>query len=166
MQNDEAICPSCGAVTATSDGPVHRYLESSPGCWAAYGEVLAREYSDYHYARHHHFTVDAYALQHPGKSSPQTIQSAAVHLASLCKIIEDGYSNADSTKFMQKFVNHKERFFWLQPPSNLGEITLMDVLAATDADSHLAMVKCWALSTWDAWQHHHDQVRQWLADCK
>ncbi|HAJ75028.1 MAG TPA: hypothetical protein DCM64_01090 [Gammaproteobacteria bacterium] len=165
-QNKQVICPSCGAATAISDGPVHKYLESSPGCWAAFGEVLAREYSDYRYARNHQMTVDAYALQHPGKPSSQTIQSAAVHLASLCKIIENDYSNNDATEFLQKFASHKAQFFWLEPPSKPGEITVVEVLAGTDAKSHLAMVKRWALSTWEAWQQHHDQVKAWLANCE
>jgi hypothetical protein len=65
------------------EGPVHRYLESSPGCWRLYGEVLAREYSDLAFWAAHRLTVDSYAVQHPGRSSPQTIQSVCVHLLSL-----------------------------------------------------------------------------------
>jgi len=41
-----AKCPGCGGTFPLLGGPVHRYMESSPGCWAAYGVVLAREYSD------------------------------------------------------------------------------------------------------------------------
>ena len=40
-------CFSCGAEVPKSDGPVHKYIDSSPGCWAAFGEVLARECSDF-----------------------------------------------------------------------------------------------------------------------
>ena len=36
-------CLGCGAELPVFAGPVHRYMESSPGCWAAYGEVLARD---------------------------------------------------------------------------------------------------------------------------
>lgn len=36
-------CVGCGGLFPEMDGPTHRYMESSPGCWAAYGEVLARE---------------------------------------------------------------------------------------------------------------------------
>lgn len=55
-------CMGCGGVFAEIQGPTHRYLESSPGCWAAYGEVLAREYSDPAYFQVHRLTVDAYAV--------------------------------------------------------------------------------------------------------
>ncbi len=77
-------CFSCGALAPDIDGPVHRYMDSSPGCWALFGEVLAREYSDYNYASHHRLTVDAYAVQHPGKPSPPSIGSVAVHLHLRC----------------------------------------------------------------------------------
>ncbi len=58
-------CPGCGGSFDVSDGPTHRYLGASPGCWAVYGEVLAKEYSDAAYYRVHRLTVDAYSAQHP-----------------------------------------------------------------------------------------------------
>ena len=63
-------------------------MESSPSCWAAYGEVLAREYNDPAFMAAHRLTVDAYAVQHPGRPSPQSIQSVALHLISLCLVLE------------------------------------------------------------------------------
>ena len=74
-------CIGCGALVPQQDGPTHRYMESSPGCWAIYCEVLAQEYSDIAFATAHRLTVDAYAVQHPGTPSPQSIQSIGVHLA-------------------------------------------------------------------------------------
>ena len=79
-----SACPGCGALFEERAGPTHRYMESSPACWAAYGEVLAREYSDQAFYAVHRMSVDTYAVQHPGQPSPQTIQSVAVHLIRLC----------------------------------------------------------------------------------
>lgn len=81
-------CRGCGALVPDTEGPTHRYLGASPGCWAVYGEILEKEYSDYRYWRAHRFTVDAYAVQHPGESSPPAIQSVAVHLISLYLMLE------------------------------------------------------------------------------
>ena len=39
-------CMGCGGLVPDITGPTHEYMESSPGCWQAYGEVLGREYSD------------------------------------------------------------------------------------------------------------------------
>ena len=69
---------------AVVDGPTHRYIGASAGCWALYGEVLAREYGDYAlYVPVHRLTVDAYAAQHPGEASRRAVQSVAVHLIRL-----------------------------------------------------------------------------------
>ncbi len=68
-------CVGCGALVLDIEGPTHRYLGVLPGCWALYGEVLKREYSDHREWLVHRLTVDAYAVQHQGESSPQTIQS-------------------------------------------------------------------------------------------
>jgi Family of unknown function (DUF5946) len=44
-------CLGCGALVPDSDGPgpTHAYMLASPGCWALYGEVSSREYSDLAY---------------------------------------------------------------------------------------------------------------------
>ena len=39
-------CIRRGGLLPQMEGPTHRYMESSPGCWYAHGEVLSREYSD------------------------------------------------------------------------------------------------------------------------
>ena len=73
-------CAGCGALVPVTDGPTHPYIGASPGCWAIYGEVLAREYGEYAYPPVHRLTVDAYAAQHPGVPSRRSIQSVAIHL--------------------------------------------------------------------------------------
>ena len=61
-------CASCGADTPTAPGGItHRYLASSAGCWARYGEVLAHEYEHPALMHINPLTVDAYAVQHPGE---------------------------------------------------------------------------------------------------
>jgi hypothetical protein len=92
-----------------------------------YGEVLAREYSDPASAKAHRLTVDAYAVQHPGKPSPQTIQSVAIHLSSLCLVLERGFDPGRATAAMQTLAKHKASFVWLPPPESLGERTVVDV---------------------------------------
>ena len=43
---DVEICEDCGVVLPRREGPTHPYLGASSSCWALYGEILAREYSD------------------------------------------------------------------------------------------------------------------------
>ncbi len=155
-------CPGCGALFDDVQGPTHRYLESSPGCWAAYGEVLMREYSDPAYYRIHRLTVDAYAVQHPGRPSPQTIQSAAVHLISLCLVLEHNVDVQRATRAIQTAVKTKGRFAWLTPPASLGSVTVADVRAANNAEELAKVVRAWAESAWTAWSPHHAVIRNWL----
>ena len=57
--DSQETCPGCGLLAPRSEGPVHRYMLSSPGCWALYGELLAREYGDVRYMAAHRLTIDA-----------------------------------------------------------------------------------------------------------
>ena len=100
-------CPGCGALFPPHDGPTHRYIGASPGCWAllcwsvASGdpdetEVLAQSRIPETTARIPSVTAalsldpllgDAYGVQHHGDESPQAVQSVAGHLLNLHGII-------------------------------------------------------------------------------
>lgn len=159
-----AICIGCGGQFPEIDGPTHAYMESSPGCWACYGEVLAREYSDIRYREVHRLTADAYALQHPGRPSAQSIRSVALHAISLCAIFEEGLDMDGATTVLQKAAAQKERFEWLTPPTLMGALTIADVQSAGDAQEHTRLVREWASSAWSAWSEHHPRFRAWLTE--
>jgi hypothetical protein len=144
------------------DGPTHRYMESSPGCWHAYGQVLAREYSDPAFGVLHRLTVDSYAVQHPGRPSPQTTQSVCLHLMSLCLVLERGLAAVYARRVMGAATRTKERFFWLTPPTSLGVVTIADVAGAVTPLQHEDRVRAWAESAWSAWAEHHTTVRGWV----
>lgn len=153
-------CTGCGALLEEREGPVHRYMESSPACWAVFGEVLVREYQDQAYFDVHKFTVDAYAVQHPGRPSPQTIQSVAVHLIRLCLMLEKGLANERANAAIKAAVERE--YVWLTPPASMGPVTVVDVHKAVDLAGHKRMVRSWAESAWKAWSGHHDQIKAWL----
>lgn len=163
MSAELESCPGCGALVPETDGPTHRYLGASPGCWAVFGEVLAREYSDQRYWPVHQLTVDAYAVQHPGQTSPQTIQSVAVHLISLYLVLEEGRTVDEAGKAMHWATTQKHHFRWLEPPASRGNITILDVREATSPAEHAELVEAWARSAWDTWSDHHETVRRWGA---
>ncbi len=150
----------CGAEVQDVNGPTHRYIGAIPGCWAIYGEVLAREYENVAYMRFHQLTVDSYAGQHPGTPSPQSIQSVTVHLVSLYHQLEL-QSNIDTIRnAMQEVTKRKGQLMWLDPPTSFGDITVLDIHAAESAEQHGQLVHRWAESVWQAWAAHHDTIRQ------
>jgi hypothetical protein len=154
-------CIGCGGLFPEVDGPVHRYMESCAGCWGAFGEVLAREYSDPGYFAVHRLSVDAYAVQHPGKPSRQSIHSVGLHLIRLGLFLEHGLSAENANAAMQKAATFKHTFFWLEPPVSPGWLTVADVVKAGTAQEHKLAVRAWAQSAWAAWSPRHDTIRTW-----
>lgn len=147
-------------------GPVHRYMESSPACWAEYGKVLAREYSDPGLmAGCHRLTTDTFAVQHPGKPSAQSIQSVAIHLIALHAILELGLSHDDARTLLTRAAD-RMTFTWLERPASLGEVTAADVARAGSNAEHIDAVKAWANAAWRAWAPHHSQVRAWAEEAR
>jgi hypothetical protein len=158
----ETECPGCGLVLpGQPDAPNHPYIGASAACWALYGEVLAREYEDPAYFRVHQLSVDTYAAQHPGVPERRSIQSLALHLITLCRVLEDEADPADGPELHRRLAKQPE-FSWLEPPERIGKITVADVRAASDAAEHERIVRRWAREVWRAWEPHHATVRRWI----
>jgi hypothetical protein len=159
-------CFSCGALVPDIDEPTHSYMKSSPGCWKVFGEVLAREYSDYFDPDIHGLTVDTYAVQHPGDEQPVTIQSVNGHLLRLYFALEKGTTGASAAILMKAIMedqNIVSRFTWLEPPSFDDTMHVTDVVKATDFEGHKRAVQAWADSVWNAWREKHFETIKSLA---
>lgn len=155
------ICPDCQAtVPQVVNGAQHAYIGASPGCWDIFSQVMAREYENVAYAVAHRMTVDAYMVQHPGQPSPQSIQSVCVHLMGLYWVLDAGWATTKARTGLGLATEIIE-FKWLDPPERLGNITIMDIFAAQDAEEHNHQVKRWARCAWEAWQPYHDVIKMW-----
>lgn len=157
-------CPGCGGEFPALSGPQHPYMESSPGCWAAYGEVLARQYSNAAYASVLQLTVDAYAAQHPGHPSPQSIQSVGRHLISLCLTLETHASSDRVIAMMQNGERLKRSLIWLEPPWPRGQITVATLIGIDEPERHVETARRWAGEVWQAWSPYHTTIRKWTND--
>lgn len=153
----------CQGMFARVDGPTHRYMESTPGCWASFGRVLAREYGDNRFHGVHRLTVDAYAVQHPGKPSRQSIRSVGIHLVRLYLLLERGLAPDQASDAMRGAVKHKTQYHWLEPPRSLGALTVAAVEAAVSVDAHQSAVQAWAEQMWAVWSPYHSYVRTWAS---
>ena len=156
----DSKCVGCGLVLPYIDGPTHPYMQSSAACWSTYGQVLAQEYSNSGFASVHRYTVDTYAVQHPGRPSHKSSQSVGVHLIALCLLIERKRSVKYATSALGQAADELS-FFWLEPPVTEYEMTIADVLPSESATHHIQAVRDWATSTWRRWEQHHEQVRLW-----
>jgi len=159
---DGEICVGCGVRFPHTDGPVHRYMTSSPGCWAAYGEILQRFYGDSTAGDAYRICVDAYAVQHPGTPSPQATQSVTGHLVNLCLLFEHKVNDPEWRRGMiQAVTRYSDQFVWLEPPQRNGTITVANLLPATDLTALRRLSNEWAYSIWNSWHAHHPAIREW-----
>jgi len=149
------------------NGPTHRYMGASPGCWALYSK-LSEEAGDFRYMRSHQLTVEAYCAQHPGVPSPQAVRSVAVHLVGLHLQLERGLPTQELYVARQRVATlgkqGKLGLRWLDPPASRGAVTVLDTFAAKDPVEHMRRAQGWAESVWEAWTLHHEVVRRWAAD--
>ena len=157
-------CEGCGArfLPQVID-EAHPYIGASPACWAAFGELLAREFERPTYGRIHRHTVDVYAVQHPGTDERRQRQSVALHLVALCHWLEHGMEAARLNAITGRLASGGRSWPWLEPPS-VYPMTVLDVLEARDGDEHVELVRRWGESTWRAWAAHQPRVREWARE--
>jgi CTP:molybdopterin cytidylyltransferase MocA len=157
-------CPGCGARFAPLPyDETHRYIGASSACWAAFGELLAREFQDVAYGRVHRHTVDVYSVQHPGADERRQRQSVALHLIGLCHWLEHGLDTPRLNAITQRLADADRPWPWLPPPAEF-EMTVQDVLVAGDGIQHGGLVRRWAETTWEAWGDHHELIRRWTRE--
>ena len=154
-------CPGCGVVIPAQDGPSHDYMTGSPACWAAYGRLLATQYSDPQRMSFHQLVVDTYAVQHPGGHNPRAVQSVGIHRMTLCLFLEHETDPVHGTRLHRLMVNLPV-FQRLEPPEDRGRLTCVDVAIDAPVDVARAAAYAWAEEVWSAWAAHHDTVRGWL----
>jgi Family of unknown function (DUF5946) len=156
-------CFSCNAIVPNIDGEVHKYMDSSPGCWYLFGKILEKEFSIPSYKTNSRLTIDAYAIQHYGKLTvPQAVKSVNHHLISLTFYFYYKMNVKQSDAAFKKLAQFKENFKWIEPPKNIGDITVVDVLKAQCAQEHLKLVDDWAYKSWIAWKQHHHYIRNFI----
>jgi hypothetical protein len=153
-------CPGCGLDLPSSSGPTHPYIGASAACWALYGELLAREYEELNLPEGHRLTVDAYAVQHPGRPERRSIQSVTIHLIALHLVLERDEPPATVTARMGELMARLPALTWLDPPTPNGTLTVEHVLAASPEEHH-RRAREWAADVWTAWRPYHKLVRGW-----
>ncbi|HEX8638982.1 MAG TPA: DUF5946 family protein [Pyrinomonadaceae bacterium] len=147
ISND--VCIDCGAVVA----------EGKAGCLKLFEEVIAREFSDYHYGKIHRLTVDAYSLQHPD-AYMRSGKSFAAHLTGIYAALESEDALAVNQK-MRKWLSANPK---IEKPVGLprrtGKLTITFIHSAACADEHGKRVREWAREVWTAWSEHHALAKQ------
>jgi hypothetical protein len=134
---------------------------SRQNCQEIFETILAKEYSDFRYAKVHRLTVDAYCLQHPDiyMVSPK---SFAAHLTGMCCAMAYG-NDPHLRRILQQWLNGKKQLE--KPPmlAHLGSLTISHVANAKDGAEHAKLVKEWAAEVWNAYAIYHDLAKNLIA---
>jgi hypothetical protein len=159
------ICMWCKGDFADIEGPVHPYMESTPGCWAAYTKLLEVEYRNYAVVKGaHRMTADTYAAQHPGQRSRVSTQSVSGHLFGLECYLVRGMDGDTTRKYMKRVIDRARELTWLEPPDFSGTLNVNHPLSATDMQDHIVKVKEWGWSVLNAWRALHGSRIQDLVE--
>jgi hypothetical protein len=156
------ICPRCKLVSPSCDIPPKNVLATSNGCWAKYGEILAREYSDPACMVIHHLTVDAYFAQHVAfEPSALAIASQNTHVIALYLNRCKGYDGA-AMRAARAVIAKKAPVLgtWIEPPTDLSATNISELLAVTDAQDHLRLVESWTAAVWKAWEVRAPEIEK------
>jgi Family of unknown function (DUF5946) len=153
-------CSGCGGLVPDIDGPVHVYVPSAPGCWAAFAALRADEMLRFPGSIANNLTVDTYMAQHPGGGHDRRDrQSVFVHLAALCAVIERDGSPVRSPDVLRAVLAGRTDYPSLTRDGGPGELTVLHPAAATDLAEHDRRTREWAESVWRSWRAHHATIR-------
>jgi hypothetical protein len=153
-------CPGCYALFKPSDGPTHRYIGASSGCWDLYTRLLAGD-PPMAASGSGALLVDAYASQHPGDSSPQATQSVAVHLIVLEGILGNGVRQEDAIRMRIAAVEYGRNnngYPKLEPEPKMWDLSLQDVVGAPDAGARGEIAARYVETVWSSWRESHGET--------
>jgi hypothetical protein len=137
-------------------GPVHKYVPSSPGCWQVFGQVQTDEAQRFGYPPAHRLVVDAYMAQHPGDGRDRRDrQSVFVHLVGLCSVLVFDLPAAQATDVLRRVLRSHDDFPALRRACGPGELTVLDLVGATELADYDQRVRAWARAVWGAWSAQH-----------
>ncbi|MEA2123715.1 MAG: hypothetical protein QOI80_497 [Solirubrobacteraceae bacterium] len=159
MSETEA-CFSCGALVAPSDGPAHPYMRSSPGCWAAFGELQAAEMARFGYPEIHGMLVDCYAASHGGGGAERRDrQSVFIHLMAICARVERGMDGPARIALLQRLTAQKRDWPVIWPPARMPAVDHTHLRGTSDAAEYERRAWEWAGAVWEAYGPVQDEIR-------
>jgi hypothetical protein len=151
-------CPGCGLQLPRVDGPTDPYSGASPSCWAAFGELRAREFLE-PFSGQQRSTTDAYMAQHPGYATAAGRRSVIVHLVGLCLSFEEALPLNMIVPLLGRVFPTRPDVAPLLPIPSHGAVTVESVRSTTNAADRARASAEWAHAVWIAWAAHHAHIR-------
>lgn len=155
-------CPGCRVELPDREGPTHPYMESSPACWAAFGELIAADYTSPERMAFHQLVVDSYAAQHPGAGDPRQVQSVGLHLMTLCLFLEHDVDPAQGPALHRKMIRRPA--FHRLTRSGSGRLDVTHVPTTGPASAARQTAYEWARAVWETYEPARRVIQEWLRE--
>ncbi|MEX1019496.1 MAG: DUF5946 family protein [Litorilinea sp.] len=170
-------CPGCGALFAQLvENLNHPYIGASADCWALFAALVAGQTPDADLIAASRIgaaraeapavpdlsvlpgveslLVDAYAAQHHGESSPQAIQSVAVHLLTLRGVLECNVDPAQALWVRRRALRTRGVFHRLTPPPLGAALSIRHLFPGGGVDRPCSTAD-YVVSVYTAWSTCH-----------
>ncbi len=179
-------CPGCGALFPSYNGPTHRYIGASAGCWALFTWDLKLGWVVDNDETHatglvgksevpsntRRLTIhvgkddlldpllgDAYGVQHHGDDSPQAVQSVALHLLNLYGVISGRTTRPRWP--MDRALRVRGVFRKLTPPSLGAALTIRHLFPGGGVVAPVTRSQ-YVSSVYEEWMAlHRSIVEEW-----
>jgi hypothetical protein len=150
-----------------TDDPIpHPYIGAISECWAVYGDILAKEFSDPEYFKVHRITADTYGAQHIGNQEDRRArQSANVHLIALYLSFAQKADKTTVLTFIRKATEIKQDWPPLLQRKNPQWLTVQDIIKADNPSSHASLVAQWGQSVWESYADCHEEIIRTYEKC-
>jgi hypothetical protein len=139
---------------------MHPYMTSSQGCWAAFGELVAADYSSPGRMAFHQVVVDSYAAQHPGGGNRRQVQSVGLHLMTLCLFLEHDVDPALGSALHRRMIRRPA--FARLSRSGPGRLAVTHVPTTGPCSVARDAAYEWARAVWETYEHAWPVVTGWL----
>ena len=110
----------------------------------------------------HQHVVDAFAAQHATTRSKAI--GVAFGLIGLYLHLEGGYTGREVQAAHIRLARKRKQWPAFVPPSDTGELTVMDVMRSPPGAERDQAIGDWCRSVWAAWHDSHAQVAALLSD--
>ena len=105
----------------------------------------------------HQYVVDAFAAQTADKKTkPITITFA---LIGLYLHLEKNFTGKEVQQAHMQLAKHKKLWPTFKLPEKMGNITIYDVIDATEGSNRDEIIIKWCKSVWTAYKEHHIIIR-------
>jgi len=107
--------------------------------------------------------VNAYAAQHPGQPSAQSIRSVAIHLAVLHGLVIRGVAPGNVMWLRRRVLreqpgSRRDRFEWLDPPDFAGSITVAGIAAGPTPQARMVRAQEYIRNVLDLWAARYGAI--------